>query len=198
MLPDYPDLKAKLMHKLVDEMRENATQAMGFFSRIPRIKVFEGDRLRIKREDLSVQEAFLEKKTASMTFTEEELNTANPALIKNKMESVAQEIAEERSKSFIQTIDQEISAVGNVVNAPGQPFSIELFFELFEKMYIEFDHTTGKPYFPTIVADRRTIETSKKELAKLASEPYEKRFKELLEKKKGEWLARESNRKLVG
>jgi hypothetical protein len=83
------------------------------------------------------------------------------------------------------------------VNGKGQPFTFELFLETLEKISIDFDDQ-GNPYLPTVVVSPELGAKLKSKLPEWEANPdYDKRFKELIERKRKEWNDRESHRKLV-
>jgi hypothetical protein len=87
--------------------------------------------------------------------------------------------------------------VGNVVNNGGKPFSIDSFFEVMEKIQIEFDEF-GKPNMPTMVVSSEGAERAKEVIQEAENNPdVKKRMDELLAKKKEEYDAEQARRKLV-
>lgn len=199
MLPDYPDAKAKLMQILIEQMRQENKRELGFIGEIPRSIMFEGDRSLIKRSDGTNQEIKLETISSEILFTPEEIKTANPDDLFNKMNGAAKEMAKKQKNMVFDTIERESSAIGNVVDGKGRPFSVDMFLEALEKMEIHFDPVTKQPSIPSPVMHPDMVEKAKEELGKIDTDPvYKKRFEEVIEKKRGDWLVRESNRKLVG
>ena len=199
MLPDYPEAKNKLKIRLLKEIQETQARESGFIGKIPRSTVFEGDHSVIVRDDGTIQETNFKEIAATMTFTKEELSAATPEDLRIKMKVAAQDMAQKQTEMAFEVMNTEISKVGNSVDGKGRPFSIDLFFEAYEKIQIDFDPITQLPRLPTFVAHPDIVEKMAEELKKLEGDPgCKKKFEDLIAIKKGEWLVRENNRKLVG
>ncbi len=198
MLPDYPELKRKIREKLMDLMQQQILAASGIVGEIPRSVMFEGDKFVIVREDGSIQEAILSEIAASMTFSKEELSKASPADVVEKIGLTAIEMATQQSKMTFDFIDEEVDKVGNKIDTKGKK-PIDAYLEGLEKILIDFDQKTQMPKLPRIVTSPDAAVAFAKDLEKLQVDPvYRNRYEEILERKKEEWIVRESNRKLVG
>ena len=89
--------------------------------------------------------------------------------------------------------------VGNQVDAGGAPFSADLYFEMLEKLQIDFDDlgepdTGGARLVMHPDMAERVIPLMK---AWEADETFQQRYRDLMLRKRDEWRDRESNRKLV-
>jgi hypothetical protein len=89
--------------------------------------------------------------------------------------------------------------VGNKVDAGGQPFSAELYFQMLETVQIDFDEL-GRP---DISGRRMVMHPDQAERVRALMEQWEKdesfqqRYRDIMLKKREDWRDRESNRKLV-
>ncbi len=93
---------------------------------------------------------------------------------------------------FYKTMAEVTTAVGNVVDAGGRPFSWDYCNDLLEKMAIDFDDD-GKPTLPTIVMHPDLFEKIKN------IEPTQEqlvRKSEILERKRVEFYAQKRTRRL--
>lgn len=113
------------------------------------------------------------------------------------LQEQAKEFGAQQAKHQYKVISQTTEEVGNVVNNGGKPFSIDSFFEVMEKIQIEFDEF-GNPNMPTMVVSPEGAERAKEVIQEAENNPeVKKRMEELLAKKKEEYDAEQARRKLV-
>lgn len=198
MLPDYPFLKAKIRERLMRQMDEQRYAAMGIMGEVPRSIIFEGSKSLVVRDDGSIQEVEYKLASSQLSLSKEELESASPEDIMGKLSETAEDLASQQSKAAFKTMNEEIDKVGNTVDGKGKQL-IDVYLEAIEKVFIDFDRETSKPRLPTFVMHPDLMEKATKELQKIETDPHYKNiFEKLIEKKREEWNARESNRKLVG
>ena len=113
-----------------------------------------------------------------------------------KIESIAEELARQTSKDGFKKIEEELSKVGNFVNAAGRPVSEEVFFEMLEKMDMTFDDD-GNPNITFIVHPDMGEHLRRLSEKWGADAKFQERYKGLMRAKREAWLDRENNRKLV-
>ena len=193
MFPDFLKTKEKL-EKMLYKMKEARLSHLGPLADVPVSLVFEGSKTVIIRADGSVQEVKPEKTTVELQVESEEVEKMTHEMVLNKMNRAAEEMAEKREKLFFEQIKKLTDEVGNVVSADGKPLSIDLFFEAIEKIDIDFDEE-GNPSMLMFVANPKTSPSITKILPQVEADP---RYQAIIERKREEWRARESNRKLVG
>ena len=198
MLPDFLKVKEKLEIMLDYSFRQDHLSHLGPFANVPISLSFEGNKTILIRADGSVEEMNPKQATAELQVKYEEFEEMDDAMVLNKINSAAEEMAGNQAKSFYEEVGKAAEEVGNVVSADGKPFSIDMFFEGLEKIDIDFDED-GNPsglmcpvspaLYPSVV---KAVEQAK------ADPEMDKRFDSIMERKKEEWRVRESNRKLVG
>ena len=114
----------------------------------------------------------------------------------SKVDAAASEIARQTSRIGYEKIDEAISKGGTRVDAHGQPFSQEMYLEMIDKVEMDFDRN-GRPT-QTIIAHPIM---AKSMIARMEEweqdEAFQKKYKELLQRKREAFLDRESDRKLV-
>jgi hypothetical protein len=89
--------------------------------------------------------------------------------------------------------------VGNQIDAGGQPFSAELYLKMLETVQINFD-SQGRPDISSTHLVMQPDQAAQVEplLAQWeVDESFQRRYREIMLKKREEWRDRESNRKLV-
>lgn len=198
MLPDYPNLKKKLKNLLIAHMKKIQSGYSYPLSKIPKTRIFEGNKFIIVHDDGTEEEAKVKRMKAEMKITLKEIEAKKPQIILDKIYAAAKEIAIQQSKIFYKQIEKAVEKVGNVIDVGGRPFSINDLFKMFEKLQLDFDEN-GRPYLPTFICREKAYESISEVLPQLDTDPEcKKRFAEIIAKKKEEWRAREINRKLVG
>lgn len=198
MLPDYPIQKERLKKVLINRMKKVQTDYAPHLAQVPRIRIFEGDRWVFERADGTVSESRFQKMESQIKINLRELEDISPEDILKKIDVCAEEIARQQWKLFHEKVDAATKSAGTVVDGQGRPFSVDLLLELLEKIEMDFD-PTGEPDLPTIFAGPKLAEAIKKALPQLKSNPvHKRRFEEIISKKREDWRARQSSRKLVG
>lgn len=198
MLPDFPNLKEKFLKVLIDRMKNIQFEQMGPLSEIRRNKIFEGRKIIMIRDDGSIDEIKLKRHTAEIKISSNKIESSKPEDIIMKFDKAAIELSSQLSKTTYTRIEEVTEQVGNVIDLKGKPFSIERFFEMLQKIMIEFDEN-GLPCLPTFVCGDKGDRPIKEVLSQLeTNRKYKKRHEEIMETKKEEWRDREINRKLVG
>lgn len=134
--------------------------------------------------------------TISIDLTEFESLTA--ADVMRKVYECAQDLARQNAHHFFTTIEETCQEVGNVIDCGGGSLTGERLLEMFERISMEFDRD-GNPRFPTVVAHPKAQDTILRVFKQMEESPeLADRMQSILDRKKAEWLARESARKLVG
>ena len=144
MFPDFLKTKEKLQKMLYYEMQKARLFHMGPLAVVPESMIFEGSKTVVVREDDSVDEENLENITVKLEVRFEEVEKMNHKMVLDKINSVTEEMAAKMAKLFYERLTKSAEEVGNVVSAGGEPFSIDLFFEMLEKIDWDFDEA-GNP-----------------------------------------------------
>ncbi|HVW07587.1 MAG TPA: hypothetical protein VHC90_03340 [Bryobacteraceae bacterium] len=198
MLPDFPEVKARLLRMVsIDYRRQiNADNLIGQISAMP---YFEGGRF--SNGDV---EGHIEDSPAEMTMLPYEIERS--AIVQHgilafaiSLKKLSQLHLEELHKMLYRKHTEVTARVGNQVNAGGAPFSADLYFELLEKLQVDFDDL-GRP---DTASTRLVMHPDMAERviplmeAWEADENFQQRYRDLMLRKRDEWRDRESNRKLV-
>lgn len=196
VLPDIPKLKSDIDHRFILWFKNCLNNYLGVVGEAPRCIIKEGRNSVILRPDSSRDETKLKEASAETIFKREEFPSLSVEQRKTKLDIMAREMARQISLHAFATIQEAADSVGNVVHAK---FSPEAVFELLEKMQIDFEEDGVEPkelfvVFPPELANHG-IETIKRILN---DTELSKRYKEIIDKKRMEWRAREASRKLVG
>ena len=193
MFPDFLKVKERLKKMHAYEMKQAHLSHMGPLADVPKSIIFEGNKTAVMYADGSVNKSNLKEVQSKLTVDSAEFEKMNHEMVLNKINHIAEDMAGKMKKSFYEQIEKSASEVGNVVDAGGEPFSIDLLLKMLEKMDIDFDEA-GNPTFMMVAGPKLQSSINKA----LADPKNSRRYHALMERKKEEWRARESNRKLVG
>lgn len=190
MLPNFFEVNLVIRERIQELIKIRIQQKTGAFD-VPKKLIFEGDHFGIIREDGKEEIEPLKRLEGSKIITNENLKS-DPNVIQDTIESLSEELARQQSQLVI----EEMGKTPNQIDGKGRPI-IETFFEALEKIWIDFDEN-GAPLFPTLIMGPELYEKSKDTFIAAENDPeIKKRFEALMDKKKREWLDRESTRKLV-
>ena len=196
MLPDYPKIKEKLL-ELFQESIEIEVDKDPFLAQIHKQIIHEGNSLAVTSVDGYSNTSEFEELETKFSISHDDLVKLGFKAYLDKIPLVAKELIEKRTSSILKIMDKVTETTGNVVNANHKDLSPELVLDALEKMELNFDEL-GQPIMPIIVVSPQQMEKMKSE--KVNPIKYvllEQRRKEIIEKKKRQWLDRENNRKLV-
>jgi len=194
MLPDFPSVRSFLDRLLNEWLERRIAGRLGVFNLARRVVVHEGDRMRLRRFDGSVDEKGMEEIRSSISVVREKLAEEGLAAVLSALEKTAEDVAAQQSKLFIKRVEEAVQEAGQVVDAEGQPLTFDLVLDMLDKMLIDFDEQ-GRPKWPSVVCGAKAFEKAKNwEI----TDEQERRLSELTERKRLEWRDGESDRKLVG
>ena len=198
MFPDYLKTKEKLQKMLHYKMMQTHLTHMGPLADVPISLIFEGNQTVVIREDGSSEETNMEEITAELQVKIEEVENMSHEMVLDKINGVTEEMVGNMKKLFYGQIEKSADEVDNVVSAGGKPFSMDLFFELLEKIHIDFDEA-GNPCGLTFVTSPKMFPSIVKIIAQAKADPAnDRRYQAIIERKWEEWRVREGNRELVG
>lgn len=198
MLPDFPNLKRRLL-RLVEFDFHQRVQADCLIGAIKAAPFFEG-----RRFATGDVEGHIEETTPEVTATPYEVNRSAiiergvDAFIESTRKAVALQI-QALHEMLLRKHSEATERVGNQIDAGGQPFSAELYFKMLETVQIDFD-SQGRPDIASTHLVMHPDQAARVEplLAQWeADESFQRRYREIMLKKREEWRDRESNRKLV-
>jgi hypothetical protein len=198
MLPDFPALKQRLLRLAWFEHRRQV-EADGLIGAISAVPYFEG-----RRFATGDVEGYVEQSVPEVTAIPYEIERS--AIIERGL-SARSESLKRASELQIQAMHEMLfrkhgeatARVGNQVDAGGQPFSADLYFKMLETVQIDFDDY-GRPDVSGVRLVMHPDQAQKVQplMAEWQNdEAFQRRYREIMLKKRDEWRDRESNRKLV-
>lgn len=198
MLPDLPGLKRDIQQVLDRYLQNQVHARLGVFNESPQHVIHEGSRMRTIRADGSVDESDLKEASAEMSLKFAEIPQLSPNERVTKLNNMADELANQIVKHLFGTLDAVLEKAGQVTNQKGKPLSADAIFEALEKIQLDFDEA-GQHHKLSIVVPPTLISRAKEVFEQIESDPtLQKRYEEIITRKKLEWRDREAARKLVG
>jgi hypothetical protein len=197
MLVDYPSVKKQISEKLLKIFNQSAEVELGPFQGIGRTRQHEGRRGSYSTVNGVVKEQNYQEMGVNYSILYKDIPFMGMGDVVALVKQKGKEMGEKMGKYFFKTVDETIQETGNIVEAHGRPFSLDLMFETLEKMAIDFD-LDGTPRMPTLIVHPKVMEQVR-ELIKVeeTEKKYEQRHKDLIEKKRQEWYEKQNRRKLV-
>ena len=198
MLPDFRELKEKLERSVTLRLRAQVKRRDPVLAMIKIVKQHEGHRHVYSTDEGRERSTDYQPTVAEVTIDQHETVNWGMADIIKYVDGMADQMIGKIVPNMFATLREVTDETGNVVDAGGKPFSFELFLESIEKVQVEFDDVTGEPELPTMFVDPKLFERIRGMLPEWEkNEEYKARYKELIARKRDDWDARESNRKLV-
>jgi hypothetical protein len=197
MLPDFPKLKAKLhqIWNLYAEQRRR--QHMGIFNDIPSHRHYEGARWLMIRADGSISESGYSEASSTFTVHLDEAPNLTPQRVAQLIDKMAQDMADQVEKNIFKSLLSELGTNDRVTGANERVFDKELFLEAMDSIMITFDRQ-GNPHMPTVFVSPEIGDHVASQLTLWNEDPdLKRRFDQIIERKREEWRARESSRRLV-
>ena len=194
MFPDFLKTKEKLQKMINYEMQKARLSHMGPFADVPKSMIFEADKHTVVREDGSVDGGDLENTTVKLEVKFDEVEKMNHEMVLDKINRAAEEMAGKLKKLAFEQIEKSAEEAGNVGSTGGKSLSVNLLFEVLEKIDVDFDEA-GNPYELRVVVHPERLSSISRVISQVEADP---RYQAIIERKREEWRAREGNRKLVG
>ncbi len=196
MLPDFPKIKERFV-EATNRYLQNLIRQEPLLSQIREERHFEGNKMSSKTENGELDQSSYKEISGKFSIKREDIIDKGPMAFVENIQNIAEEIKKQKAKLMFDKLNEITDKTGNVVNGKGQPFTPDLFMEMLNKIWVDFDDQ-GNPYLPTIVVSPEMGAKLKEKLPEWEANPeYKKKFEELIKRKRKEWNDRESHRKLV-
>lgn len=198
MLPDLPNIKRDIIHILYRYFQLATQKRMGAFADAPRHQIHEGASMRILRADGTIEETALKEASAELTVKFEEVPNMSLEARMAKLDEMADSMAKQMSEHMYSSLNETLEKAGQVVDNKGTPLTHETFFDVLEKLQIDFDEHRNPKGLQLVIGPglmpriQELIEQEKNDPG------ITKRHEEIMARKWLEWRDREAARKLVG
>ena len=198
MLPDLPTLKADIAEQFRLFFIQRVNACLGVVGELPRCIIKEGRNPVIFRPDSSRDETKLQAASVETIFNCDEIPHISVQDRMARLDDAARKMASQISTHAFATINETVDKVGNVIDGRGKPLSPAIFFEVIEKMQIDFDND-GNFKDLTVVVPPQMIQRFNEVMEKIQQDPeLQGHYKSIIDNKRMEWRDRETARKLVG
>ncbi len=192
MLPDFPKSKKEIRKRLALAIERMEREKAPLLAGIKNFAQHEGtvhSYDRIKADPVS--EGF-EEIAIPVTIELSEMPDLIGEKLAAKMDAIADELARKRMEMFRRKFTEVTREVGNAFDAQGAPLTHDMFFEMLERVDMEFG-PDDQPMFTFNMTPGL-----EKVFENWQDDPlFRARYEELLNRKRDAWRDRESNRKLV-
>jgi len=197
MLPDFPDIKNQVTPILMNYLNNRVRFHMGFFGEIPIVPIPEGSHTKLLRADGTCDDTPLEKAQGKISVETSPQGGLSFQSVLKSIDDVAQQMAQQEKQMLFRRINQVTEETGNVIDARSQPLSAKILNDSLKMMHIEFTDD-GEPHLPSLVVHpdvaKRLMEHKDTEEDAVEKERHD----QIIARKREEFFARESRRKLVG
>jgi hypothetical protein len=136
MLPDYPTIKNEIMARLQARTKAGV-QPEPFQALLPAFIVPEGNRSILIREDRSVHEfKFDNPLTARATLQVSDIASQGPAATLRAVDEITAALQADMAQRTLKAMEDAAESVGNVLHAPGEPFTAERNLQLLDTIQL--------------------------------------------------------------
>lgn len=197
MLPDFPALKAELAREHRRKIEADMDAQMPIVSKIRSVRFHEGNGFSFERHDGVIEtQEFQDVKIPVQVSARLEFSETVQEL-KQQVRNVATDMAAHLETMLFQTLERTSKEVGNAMDMNGQPFTLESYLDMLEKVDMNFD-SFGMPEFPTQVIHPSMGPTIQEEFKRFrTSSILRDRAESIMQQKRKDWRDRESRRRLV-
>lgn len=198
MLPDFPAAKKRLDRAFRGLVQQEVLRRSPILREVSRISQHEGNKWAVGQPPGGGDGEDYRRLEAEFTMSRDEMRSGGMEAVRRKYEQVAEVFAEHQTKNMFEKIGAAAEGVGNVVRAHGEPLSQEHFLELFERIETEYDPETREPKNTMFVMHPDMAKNVIPKVKEWEEDPeFQRKLKEIHERKWREWRARESRRRLA-
>lgn len=196
MLPEFPKTAADLL-KYAAMRIDMARKAIAPITDIGiQTVAHEGRAFSYEQEGTGVVSDSYEEFATPVELKFVEIPSLTGHAFEAKLETIANEQAKQMSKFVYSRMDDILTKAGMGVDAGGRPFSKDILLKMLEGMQVSFDEA-GQPDLTFFAHPTMAEEMDKRWREWAEDEEFMAAYHDLLNKKREEFLDRESNRKLV-
>jgi hypothetical protein len=191
---------AKLDREFASAVRayiQARSRRRGILSQIASHVIHEGTSNSISRSSLENEPTKMFEAGAETKIDFAEIESVDASYILNKADELANQFERHFSTHLFETMDDATKKSGLRYDGAGRPLTNEGFMEALSMMHMDFDKF-GNPNI-SVVASPAMAATFQKLEAEMNEDPaLQKRWDDMIEKKRDEFRTREINRNLAG
>lgn len=197
MMPDFVNVKQHLKKQLFRYMEQKLHKGDPLLSMIQRRTQMEGDKYAIQSENGVMRKDGFEKFESEFFTKEEEIIEKGIVVFFERINEAANSMLKQTGGMMFRKMQEATERTGNVIDGGGNPLTPDLLLNIMDKVEMDFDDE-GNPKNMAFVMSPDMWSRYKDKIEKWDKEPEVIAKRErMYEKKRREWLDRESNRKLV-
>jgi hypothetical protein len=197
MLPHFPKSHSEMIEIRNAQMIDAIYSVSPILSQIPSRSQREGRQFTLQNEQGEIKEVDYKKVSIPIEVKMEEAR----GMTMEKFIEIAREpgtgMGKEMMRRLFEMLDKVTKETGNFVNTGGNPISYDLLLTLLEKMQIDFG-SDGNPIWPSLTLGSEALAHLQRKLPEWLKDPgFQERLKTVVERKREEFYARETCRRLV-
>lgn len=198
MLPDWPEIKGEIRERLLRFLVRRQEHYIGPMKEMPRYRIFEGRQSDTVRDTGEIDSMIPKELQSEITYKTNEIPNLTFEDIARKFDKMAFEISEQLVTDIYKTIHVATEKSGNVIDGGGKMLDAEMILNAFERIEISFD-ALGNPKLPQLHVGPEAAKTLHDEVKRIESDPELRgRMRQIMQRKRDVYYAREADRKLVG
>lgn len=195
MLPDYPEIKRKLLINFQKNMIKETHKDI-LMKVAQKRPIYEGNYLEINSVSGRSEEKEFKRISTEFRIKPEDLIERGLDAYYSKFSEITEEMRKKQSKLLIEAFEETTHQTGNIVDCKSKPIA-EWYLEVLDKVSIIFDEF-GSPTMPDIFVNPNDYERIKSDYSKMQFDPsIKEKIRKIVERKRREWIDKESNRELV-
>lgn len=196
MLPDYSETK-RLFARFFQTYARRKARAISPFASVQTRYLHEGRGMKVQRADQSQSNTKAELLSSTMEIRFDEIPDLTFEKAVAKYDEMIVDMVRKQTGMALERLNEEIPATQSV-DAKGKKLDAEIILEMFETIQMEF-YPDGRPHELHVVGGLFTPERLKAVEEEFQNNPeLQKRYDEVIARKREDWRAREASRKLVG
>jgi len=185
MLPDFPRQKATLGRIFESTVRAAAQAANPWLSGMPQFVLHEGGG------------EGLQQLSAKLSISDDECRHLPLEAVLEKACAMGADLGRQQGRIAVDKMVELAQEAGTTLDGQGRPFGPDVVLELLAKISIEFGEN-GEPVMPLGIVGPAIGERIRQNAAQWESDPTVRaRLRQVIQRKREEWLAREARRRLV-
>ncbi len=196
MLPDYSEAK-RVFGQFFQKYIQQKARAISPIAKVPVRYLHEGKDMKMKRADQFESTKGMQQLSSTMEIKIDEIPELTFNKVITRYDEVILDIVRKQTGFALERLNEEIPESQNV-DAKGKKLDAEMILQILEKIEVEFN-PDGSPQELLVVGGLVSPERMKAIGDEFQNNPeLQHRYDELIARKKEEWHARETSRKLVG
>lgn len=196
MLPDFSETK-RLFGRFLQKYIRQKARSISPFADVRMSYLHEGRGMKIIRADQSESNTEVQQLSSEMTVSSEEIPGLTLEKVLTKFDDMILDLVRKQTGLVLQQLSDELPA-SQIVDAKGRKLNAEIVLDMLETIQMDF-LPNGCLHKLHLVGNLFTPEQFKIVDEQFQNSPdLQKRYNELIERKREEWCVREALRKLVG